>query len=178
MQPSGHRDRDRDFRSTCLPLSPSLHANSFVIGTAVIVLSQGATGTPEPAASLHAWRDPMICSSREHESCALSRDPQTRDAKWARGSRSQTHRRAAKGGFTQDDVKVERRLVPDRRPPSFVLCCSKSSDCSWVLKLVPGTDTGTGPIPPVTVLRVKPIAGECSREHCPRVYAICRPELG
>jgi len=63
----------------------------------------------------------MICSSREHKSCALSRDPQTRDAKWARGSRSQTHRRAAKGGFTQDDVKVERRLVPDRRPPSFVL---------------------------------------------------------
>jgi len=28
----------------------------------------------------------------------------TRYAKWAGGSRSQTHRRAAKGGFTQDDV--------------------------------------------------------------------------
>ena len=47
---------------------------------------------------------------------AIQRDPQTRDAKWARGSRSQTHRRAAKGDFTQDDGKVERRLVPDRRP--------------------------------------------------------------
>ena len=40
-------------------------------------------------------------------------DPQTSDAKWARGSRSQTHRRAAKGGFTQGDVKV-RRPRPDR----------------------------------------------------------------
>ncbi len=39
-------------------------------------------------------------------------------------------------------------------------------------------DSGTGPTPPVTVLRVKPIAGAYSREHCPRVYAICRPELG
>ena len=39
-------------------------------------------------------------------------DPQTSDAKWARGSRSQTHRRAAKGGFTQDDGKVERRAGP------------------------------------------------------------------
>ena len=34
--------------------------------------------------------------------------PQTRDAKWARGSRSQTHRLAAKGDFTQDDVQVEK----------------------------------------------------------------------
>ena len=53
--------------------------------------------------------------------------------------------------------------------------CSKSSDCSWVLKLGPWYLV---PILPVTVLRVKPIAGEYSREHCPRVYAICRPELG
>ena len=30
----------------------------------------------------------------------------TRYAKWARGSRSQTHRRAAMGGFTQDDGYV------------------------------------------------------------------------
>ena len=42
------------------------------------VLTQGATGTPEPAASLHAWHDPMICSSRERESCTLSRDPWSR----------------------------------------------------------------------------------------------------
>ncbi len=30
----------------------------------------------------------------------------SRYAKWAGGSRSQTHRRAAKGGFTQDDGNV------------------------------------------------------------------------
>ena len=67
---------------------------------------------------------PMICSSREHESCPLSRDPQTRAAKWARGSRSQTHRRAAKGGFTQDNGKVERRLaspIADRLVCSFAV---------------------------------------------------------
>ena len=43
--------------------------------------------------------------------CAIRSE--TRSGKWARGSRSQTHRRAAKGGFTQDDVKV-RRPRPDR----------------------------------------------------------------
>ena len=108
---------------------------------------------------------------------AIQRDPQTRDEKWARGSRSQTHRRAAKGGFTQDDGKVERRLaspIADRLVCSF--CCSKSSDCSWVLKKL--GPWYLVPILTVTVLRVKPIAGEYSREHCPRVYAICRPELG
>jgi hypothetical protein len=35
-QTSPHRPRLVVSRSTCLPLSPSLHANSFVIGTAVI----------------------------------------------------------------------------------------------------------------------------------------------
>ena len=63
-------------------------------------------------ARARARRDPLLCSSRNTRA-ALSRDPQTRDAKWARGSRSQTHRRAAKGGFTQDDGKV-RRPRPDR----------------------------------------------------------------
>ena len=92
----------------------------------------------------------------------LSRDPQKRDAKWARGSRSQTHRRAAKGGFTQDDGKVERRLaspIADRLVCSF--CCSKSSDCSWVLKKL--GPWYLVPILPVTVLRVKPIAGAITR---------------
>ena len=62
-------------------------------------------------------------------------DPQTSDAKWARGSRSQTHRRAAKGGFTQDDGKVERRLVPDRRPLRLSFSVLKSCVPSRVLKL-------------------------------------------
>ena len=64
------------------------------------------------SARARARHGPLPCSSRNTRA-ALSRDPQTRDAKWARGSRSQTHRRAAKGGFTQDDVKV-RRPRPDR----------------------------------------------------------------
>jgi len=51
--------------------------------------------------------------------------PQTRDAKWARGSRSQTHRRAAKGGFTQTTVRWSEGLVPDRRPPPLFLRCSE-----------------------------------------------------
>jgi hypothetical protein len=54
--------------------------------------------------------------------------PQTRDAKWARGSRSQTHRRAAKGGFTQTTVRWSEGLVPDRRPPPLFLRCSSSCD--------------------------------------------------
>ena len=33
--------------------------------------------------------------------------PEVRYANWAGGSRSQTHRRAAKGGFTQDDCYVQ-----------------------------------------------------------------------
>ena len=115
-----------------------------------------------------------LCSSRNTRA-ALSRDPQTRDAKWARGSRSQTHRRAAKGGFTQGDVKV-RRPRPDR-----TLLFPRCSEKLWLFespKTNSDPDSGTGPTPPVPVLRVKPIAGEYSREHCPRVYAICRPELG
>ena len=65
-----------------------------------------------------------LCSSRNTRA-ALSCDPQTRDTKWARGSRSQTHRRAAKGGFTQTTVRWSEGLVPDRRPPPLFLCCSE-----------------------------------------------------
>jgi len=50
--------------------------------------------------------------------CAIRSE--TRSGKWARGSRSQTHRRAAKGGFTQDDGKVERRAGPRSPTASFV----------------------------------------------------------
>jgi hypothetical protein len=44
-----------------------------------------------------------------------------RYAKWAGGSRSQTHRRAAMGGFTQDDGYV-RGLAPTHDPPSLDPC--------------------------------------------------------
>ena len=62
-------------------------------------------------ARARARRDPMLCSSRNTRA-ALSCDPQTRDTKWARGSRSQTHRRASKGCFTQDDGYVQ-GVAPD-----------------------------------------------------------------
>jgi len=56
---------------------------------------------------------------QEHvDLCAIRSE--TRSGKWARGSRSQTHRRAAKGGFTQDDGKVERRAGPRSPTASFV----------------------------------------------------------
>jgi hypothetical protein len=46
----------------------------------------------------------------------------TRYAKWAGGSRSQTHRRAAMGGFTQDDGDVQ-GVAPMHcaRPPRILL---------------------------------------------------------
>ena len=68
-----------------------------------------------------------LCSSRNTRAALLC-DPQTRDAKWARGSRSQTHRRAAKGGFTQTTVRWSEGLVPDRRPPPLFLLRSSSCD--------------------------------------------------
>ena len=60
------------------------------------------TGTTEPVAR---WIHCKAQSARTHSSL---RDPLRgkRDAKWAEGSRSQTHRRAAMGGFTQDRVCV------------------------------------------------------------------------
>ena len=67
-----------------------------------------------------------------HAHAVREDDPQTRDAKWARGSRSQTHRRAGKGGFTQGDVKV-RRSRPDRT--LLFLSVLKSCVASRVLKL-------------------------------------------
>ena len=73
----------------------------------IIVLTQGATEAQRPAA--------RPARSRLHACCTAQGAIRsgTRYAKWAGGSRSQTHRRAAKGGFTQDDVKV-RRPRPDR----------------------------------------------------------------
>ena len=91
------------------------------------VLSQGATGTqacsscctPTWSRRMRHWsaracglaRSAARDGAREHAALGAIRSG-TRNAKWARGSRSQTHRRAAKGGFTQDDGKVERRAGP------------------------------------------------------------------
>ena len=65
--------------------------------------------------------------AREHAALGAIRSG-TRNAKWARGSRSQTHRRAAKGGFTQTTVRWSEGLVPDRRPPPLFLRCFSSCD--------------------------------------------------
>ena len=89
-------------------------------------------------------------------------DPQTSDAKWARGSRSQTHRRAAKGGFTQDDRNV-RGLAPTHTILSFFgrfarVAANRPNPIllyNWVLD----TDTGTGPIPSITVSGVNAYSG-------------------
>jgi hypothetical protein len=71
-------------------LDPRMHRNARACGLARSAARDGA---------------------REHAALGAIRSG-TRNAKWAGGSRSQTHRRAAKGGFTQDDVKVRRPWGP------------------------------------------------------------------
>jgi hypothetical protein len=72
--------------------------------------------TLTPAARLHAHACSLHCTLGAIRSG-------TRYAKWAGGSRSQTHRRAAMGGFTQDDGYV-RGVAPTHS------CCSESfSNC-------------------------------------------------
>ena len=86
----------------------------------------------------------------------------SRYAKWAGGSRSQTHRRAAKGGFTQDDRNV-RGLAPTHTILSFFGRFARAAAerpnpillYNWVLD----TDTGTGPIPSITVSGVNAYSG-------------------
>jgi len=130
-----------------LPFS-SRTSVSFVFQLNTLSLSQGAShwnAGLQPVLHAHVVQEDealerqsessarsTLCSSRNTRAALLC-DPQTRNAKWARGSRSQTHRRAAKGGFTQGDVKV-RRPRPDRTSPvpSLVL---KSCGSSKVLKL-------------------------------------------
>jgi hypothetical protein len=72
--------------------------------------------TLTPAARLHAHACSLHCTLGAIRSG-------TRYAKWAGGSRSQTHRRAAMVGFTQDDGYV-RGVAPTHS------CCSRSfSNC-------------------------------------------------
>ena len=103
--------------------------------TMLTVLSQGSTGTQACSPLLHAHvireddaperqsqssaRSALPEAVQEHVDLCVIRS-ETRSGKWARGSRSQTHRRAAKGGFTQDDGKVERRAGPRSPTASFV----------------------------------------------------------
>ena len=85
----------------------------------------------------------------------------SRYAKWAGGSRSQTHRRAAKGGFTQDDGYVQ-GVAPDAlrstgSDPSRTLFQQLISFSHY--NSVLDTDTGTGPIPSITVSGVNAYSG-------------------
>jgi hypothetical protein len=119
-------------------------------------LNQGAPERRSLQFALHAH----ACSLR----CTLGAiRPEVRYAKWAGGSRSQTHRRAAKGGFTQDDGYVQ-GMAPDAHDPLLVrilLACSllpqliSFSHYNSVLD----TDTGTGPIPSITVSGVNAYSG-------------------
>ena len=91
--------------------------------------------------------------------------PEVRYAKWAGGSRSQTHRRAAKGGFTQDDRNV-RGLAPTHTILSFFgsLSLLARAAAEWpnpilLYNWVLDTDTGTGPIPSITVSGVNAYSG-------------------
>jgi hypothetical protein len=88
------------------------------------VLTQGARKRKKLQLALHAH----ACSLR----CTLSAIRSgTRYAKWAGGSRSQTHRRAAMGGFTQDDGYV-RGVAPTHDCSSG----SFSNLCFWRLRPV------------------------------------------
>ena len=51
-------------------LQPLLHAH--------VIREDDAPERQSLQLLLHAWRDPMICSSREHESCALARSADKR----------------------------------------------------------------------------------------------------
>jgi len=86
----------------------------------------------------------------------------TRYAKWAGGSRSQTHRRAAKGGFTQDDGYVQ-GVAPDALRStsfgSFLLALFQQLISFSHYNSVLDTDTGTGPIPSITVSGVNAYSG-------------------
>ena len=65
--------------------------------------------------ALHALALNLRCTLSVQQACCTKCDPlrdSARYAKWAGGSRSQTHRRAAMCGFTQDDGYV-RGVVAD-----------------------------------------------------------------
>ena len=92
-------------------LDPRMHRNARACGLARSAARDGA---------------------REHAALGAIRSG-TRNAKWAGGSRSQTHRRAAKGGFTQTTVRWSEGLVPDRRPPPLFFL--RSSGCDFFINV-------------------------------------------
>jgi hypothetical protein len=101
---------------------------------------------------LHQWGDGSACRASDAIRSGI------RYAKWARGSRSQTHRRAAKGGFTQDEGYV-RGVAPTHDCSFRSLLHELLTDGFSPYNSVLDTDTGTGPILPITVSRVNAYSG-------------------
>ena len=123
-------------------------------------------GTKNAAACSYAARSGVIRPEvMERRSVCRASDAirsGSRYAKWAGGSRSQTHRRAAKGGFTQDDRNV-RGLAPTHTILSFfgslLLSLFQQLISFSHYNSVLDTDTGTGPIPSITVSGVNAYSG-------------------
>jgi len=115
-------------------------------------------------------------SSTDAACCHMGCLQRLRYTKWAGGSRSQTHRRAAMCGFTQDDGYV-RIVAADaqrftRSLLDLLLDVRATFFKNTVLLINPWYRYR------YRCLEQVPIAGAYSQEHCPRVYAICRSELG
>ena len=107
-------------------------------------LTQGDTEAQEPAASLHAWHNPL-----RDKICEVVRGLLLADTQTGRYGRLYSRRR------------LRARRVAEARLSfrSFLNCC----DLFASPRTNPDTDTGTGPIvtpiPPVTVFRVKDYIG-------------------
>ena len=118
---------------------------------------------PQEAPELAAWRDPLHGTERENLqlSCAFSaRSATGQDTRSGQGALARRH---TDGPLRAALLKTTVTCEAWRRPHDAPFDpCSNSCDCSQVPKarsLVPDTDTGTGPIPPVTVFRVKAYSG-------------------
>ena len=82
-------------------------------------LNQGAPERQSLQLRCTLRRDPAYTSEETERLQGVRRDPlSVKIREVAGGSRSQTHRRAAKGGFTQDDRNV-RGLAPTHTILSF-----------------------------------------------------------
>jgi len=99
-------------------------------------LTQGGTEAQEPAVLLHAWRDPLRDKIREVGRGLSLADTQTGRYGW---------------------LYSRRRLRARRGADTLLLLnwCNLFASP----RTNPDTDTGTGPIPPVTVFRVKAYSG-------------------
>jgi hypothetical protein len=106
--------------------------------------------------SLVAWRNPLHRTDRE--SCALSAQSATgQDTRSGQGALARRHTHGPlRAALLKTTVRCE-GLV--RRRSSFLVLLLQELRLFVGPKTNPDTDTGTGPIPPVTVFRVKAYSG-------------------